>query len=111
MSTLIGHPSNPLPPVLQSHAGQLFLSIEVNGDSEMWPRMEVGAAPFAHVAVDATGDINPQSVSVGGQTVIDENGPPLIWRRSTWWSACSVSHSGRQSPSASIAAKNAGLSA
>src|SRR4028119_863764 len=38
------------------------------------PREEVSSVPYAFVSANATGAITPVSVSIGGKTVIDENG-------------------------------------
>lgn len=53
---------------------KVFLGVKVGADPEMTPRAPVGSVPYAVMAGDVTGDINPTSVSIGGTTVIDENG-------------------------------------
>jgi hypothetical protein len=52
----------------------LYLGIAVGNDAEMTPRTKVESVPFALVAGNAVGDITPNSVSVGGKTVIDATG-------------------------------------
>jgi len=51
-----------------------YMGVSVNGDEEMSPRGTVGSVPYAMLANDVNGDINPNSVNVGGSPVIDENG-------------------------------------
>ena len=57
-----------------------FIGVSVNG-AAMSPRARLASAPYARRAEDVDGDINPQSISVGGQLVIDEGGnwvgPPI----------------------------------
>ncbi len=52
----------------------LFLGITVGTVSEMTPRSSVASVPYALVADNATGNITPNSISVGGTTVIDSTG-------------------------------------
>ena len=55
----------------------VFLGISVDGGRELTPRtaiLKVPAAMFANVAQNATGDITPRTVSVGGILVIDAEG-------------------------------------
>ncbi len=52
----------------------LYLGITVEADPEMTPREELVSVPYAIVATDVTGDINPASVSIGGNIVIDSDG-------------------------------------
>jgi len=51
-----------------------YMGIAVGADPEMTPREEIVSVPYALVATDATGDINPLSVSIGGVTVINSAG-------------------------------------
>jgi len=52
-----------------------YIGITIGGDDEMKPRARVGSVPYALVAGDVRGDINPTSVSIEGVgVVIDENG-------------------------------------
>lgn len=51
-----------------------YLGVKVGGDDEMTPRQEIASVPYALVANDAVGDINPTSVSVNGTEVINEDG-------------------------------------
>lgn len=51
-----------------------YFGIAVGNDAEMTPRTVVGSVPYAILAGDATGDIHPSSVSVGGTVVIDAGG-------------------------------------
>ncbi len=55
-------------------ASQLYLEITIDNDAPLSPRTEVRSVPYALVANDAVGDINPTSVSIGGLTVIDSSG-------------------------------------
>ena len=53
----------------------LHLGIQIAGDAEMTPRARVGSVPYALVAGDVRGDINPNSVSIEGYgPVIDSTG-------------------------------------
>ena len=51
-----------------------YIGITVGSDPEMTPRGTIGSVPYALMASDATGDIHPTSVTVGGVTVIDGTG-------------------------------------
>ncbi len=51
-----------------------YLGITVGAEPELSPRASVASVPYALVAGDAVGDIHPTTVSIGGATVIDENG-------------------------------------
>ena len=51
-----------------------YVGIAVGADAEMMPRRAAVSVPYALVAGDATGDIHPASVSVGGALVIDGQG-------------------------------------
>jgi len=52
-----------------------YLGIQIEGDSELTPRAAVRSVPYALVAGDVNGHINPQSVSIEGiGVIIDENG-------------------------------------
>lgn len=53
----------------------MWMGMRIEGDDEMTPRARVGSVPYAMVANDATGDINPLTVNIQGYgPVIDENG-------------------------------------
>ncbi len=55
----------------------LYMSLAVDAGGDLSPRtplLKVPAAFHADVAINAVGDITPNTVSVGGNTVIDENG-------------------------------------
>lgn len=55
----------------------LWLGITVAGDGEMTPRFRLGTVPYAMraaVADEVVGEVIADSVAVGGQTVIDEDG-------------------------------------
>ena len=55
----------------------VYLGIRVGNDDELRPRIRISSVPYAFKAAtadNATGDITPQTVSVGGTTVIDEQG-------------------------------------
>ena len=52
-----------------------YLGIKVGTDAEMTPRAATRSVPYALLANDVNGDINPKSVSISGVgAVIDENG-------------------------------------
>ena len=51
-----------------------YLGIRVADDAEMTPREELVSVPYALVAGDVIGDIHPASISIGGATVIDQDG-------------------------------------
>jgi hypothetical protein len=51
----------------------LYLELRVEGD-KLSPRQHIGAVPYAQVALNATGDITPKSISVAGNPVIDATG-------------------------------------
>lgn len=57
---------------------QLYLTVQINGDAEMQPRLQLGSQAYAQVAKQAVDvkdrDIHPKSVTVGTQTVIDATG-------------------------------------
>jgi len=53
--------------------GDRYLAVIVDG-AEMSPRHRLVAVPYALTADNATGDITPNSVSVGGREVIDSEG-------------------------------------
>ena len=65
--------ATPFPAGLLSGA-VLYLGITVGTDPEMSPRPPVQSVPYAMVAGDAIGDINPTSVTINGTTVIDASG-------------------------------------
>ena len=52
----------------------VFLGIQIDDDDELSPRVQVTSAPYALLAGDVLGEINPDSVAIGGRTVIDETG-------------------------------------
>ncbi len=58
-----------------------YLGIAVDGGAELSPRHRLGSVPYAMVAANVVGDIEPSSVWVGGRQVIDEDGnwvgPPV----------------------------------
>lgn len=51
-----------------------YLGVKVGGDDEMTPRQEIASVPYALIANDAVGDINPTSVSIDGVEVINSDG-------------------------------------
>ena len=51
-----------------------WLGITVGNDAEMTPRAATRSVPYALLAGDVTGDINPSSVTINGTTVIDSTG-------------------------------------
>ncbi|MES2683718.1 MAG: hypothetical protein V4650_09395 [Pseudomonadota bacterium] len=64
---------SPLAGLLRS-APELWLGVQVDNDSELQPRVRLSAAPYALLARDVQGAINPDAVSINGSKVIDENG-------------------------------------
>ena len=54
--------------------GPAWLGISVDGAAELTPRQPFSSVPFAFVAGNATGDITPSSISVGGVPVVDATG-------------------------------------
>lgn len=54
--------------------GDLFLGIAVDSDAEFQPRNKLNSVPFAIIARDVSGIINPKSINIGGVPVIDANG-------------------------------------
>jgi len=78
-SVVLGaEPHNSLPDDLLG-SDQVELGLAIDGDSEMTPRLAVttGSVPYALQAREAeqvTGDIEPLSLSIGGQLLINENG-------------------------------------
>lgn len=63
----------PLPPVLRDNA-ELWLGVTVDDDAEMRPRFRYHAVPYALLARDVQGPINPAAVSINGTPVIDSMG-------------------------------------
>ncbi|MBI5525606.1 MAG: tail fiber domain-containing protein [Deltaproteobacteria bacterium] len=63
------------PEIIQYFAAhsEVYLELQIEGN-KLGPRQRVGAVPYAYVAYDAVGDINPASVSIQGKTVINESG-------------------------------------
>ena len=51
-----------------------YIGVKIGSDPEMTPRSQIRSVPYAILAGDATGDIHPKTVSVGGTVVIDGNG-------------------------------------
>jgi hypothetical protein len=55
----------------------LYFSVSIDGGAEIQPRISLGRVPaafIANVALDAIGDIEPNSIRVNGQVIIDEDG-------------------------------------
>ncbi len=52
----------------------LFLGVKVNTDAEIAPRQPLQSVPYALVADNAVGNINPTTVTVGGTLVINNQG-------------------------------------
>lgn len=65
-----------------------YLGVTVGTDTEMSPREPLTSVPYAMVAGDVNGPINPASVSIAGTKVIDETGkwvgPPIAAAAATW---------------------------
>lgn len=53
---------------------ELWLGITVNDDAELSPRFKLDSVPYALVARDVDGVINPAGVNIGGVPVIDGSG-------------------------------------
>jgi hypothetical protein len=64
----------PFPATVFDGGAVRYLEITVGTGAAMTPRVAIGSVPYALVAGDAIGDINPTSVSIGGKTVIDNTG-------------------------------------
>jgi hypothetical protein len=71
-SAILGE-TTPLPATVFDGSTR-YLGVTVGTDTEMQPRQAVFSVPYALVAGNATGDITPASVSVGGALVIDSTG-------------------------------------
>jgi hypothetical protein len=54
--------------------GTVYLGITVGTDPEMTPREPMTSVPYALVAQNVTGDINPTSVTINGKEVINASG-------------------------------------
>ena len=55
----------------------LYLSIQLDDDPELLPRQPLGLVPgafYADFAQNAVGDITPNSISVGGRRIVNEQG-------------------------------------
>ena len=77
LGTLIGQENDPVLTDLFAKNTQVWLGVAIGGDGEMVPRLRLGSvgyALYATNALDAIGPIGPESVSVGGQLVIDASG-------------------------------------
>ena len=55
-------------------SGNVWIGITIDAGAELAPRIALRKVPAAMIADNATGDITPRSVSVGGRAVIDANG-------------------------------------
>jgi len=51
-----------------------YVGVKVGADNEMDPRAEIHSVPYSILAGDVLGDIHPNSVSVGGDTIINSSG-------------------------------------
>lgn len=56
------------------NGGTVYLGISIDSDSEMTPREPLDSVPYAIAAGNATGDITPHSISVGGVSLVDPTG-------------------------------------
>ncbi len=75
-SVLLGSQANPLDETVFSGRDR-WLGVAVGDEVEMTPRVQVRSVPYAvrvEQATNSVGDITPNTVSVGGSEVIDENG-------------------------------------
>ncbi len=75
-TAIFGGANNPLDANIFGDA-TLWLGVKVGNEDELTPRSQINAVPYAtrsSVADNATGDIMPNTVSIDGSTVIDENG-------------------------------------
>lgn len=76
LSLVVGD-TNPLDANVITGADNLWLGIRIGDDEEMTPRQPITSVPFATRSAtveQVTGDITPNSVSVNGQLVIDDEG-------------------------------------
>ena len=51
-----------------------WLGVTVDEDDEMTPRQRLTSVPYALIAGNAVGDITPNTITVGGVTIVDETG-------------------------------------
>ena len=51
-----------------------FVGISVDGGREMEPRQKLSTVPYAFVAQNVVGDIEPKTITVGGTLVVDDQG-------------------------------------
>lgn len=68
IGVVAGFPKNLL------NGSTMYLAIAVDSDAEMTPREPLDSVPYAICASNATGDITPRSISVGGAVLVDETG-------------------------------------
>ncbi len=54
--------------------GDRYLGIQVGSDSEMIPREQLSSVPYARLAGEVSGDIHPNSVSIGSTPVVSAAG-------------------------------------
>ncbi len=60
-------------PIEIFHADVLFIEVTIE-EEVLEPRTQIDAVPFAMASLEVIGDINPSSISIGNQLVIDEFG-------------------------------------
>src|SRR5207248_688952 len=63
----------PFPPTLWDGSVR-YVGVQAGTDPEMTPRQPAESVPYALAATDATGNIHPMTVTVGGTQVIDAGG-------------------------------------
>ena len=54
--------------------GSLYFGLQIGTDAELQPRLPLTSAFYAQLAKDVSGDINPRSITIDGQPVIDAQG-------------------------------------
>lgn len=64
---------SPIPDALLA-GGDRYLGVQVGTDAEMIPREQLTSVPYARLAGEVSGDIHPNSVSIGSTAVISSAG-------------------------------------
>ena len=65
--------TSPIPGELFTGAS-MYLGVTIGTDTELAPRQALNSVPYAFTANNAVGDITPNSISIGGATVVDSTG-------------------------------------
>ena len=74
-----------------------LIGIQINDDAEMSPRHPINAALYARIAANVIGDITPNSISIGGTTVINSDGQ-WVGDTSNFPSGDTIISNGEQGP-------------